>query len=158
MTRTLTLGARILVVGLLSLVIWVTNDSFMLVGSSESLSKMLLPSIAVQAGCVAFATFAVVMPGQVVLRVGWGVLAAAALLLAGHRLVVDVFKAEVHDVYLGVAVQTFRFDADAAPLDWQTSVAGLDVSQAGRAGHLWVFSPPWIGLDRGATTTLDAMR
>ena len=131
----------------LASVLWATNDSFILIGSSGYLSALLVPPIPVQVGGFLLMTIALLAPVRPPLRAVLCVLAACAVLLAGHRVLVDVFGAEVRDIYLGVTVQSLRFDPDAAPLEAGHSLAGIRIGLQGAAEHIWAFSPGWVGLD-----------
>ena len=83
----------------LTLVVYLSNDVFLLVSGSDATSFVLGPPFLVQAAEVAAFGLCLLLPARAAIRAGLVVLAVATWLLAGQRLVIDGLHGEIRDVY-----------------------------------------------------------
>jgi hypothetical protein len=154
-TRKAAIAVKGTAITLLVLILWTTNDLFLMVGGSDSTSFLIAPTVPVQIVCLAVFAAAVLVPASGPLRLVLVMTALGAALLGGHRLVIDNLHNEIRDVYLAVAVQSLALDpAHEGGLSMTPSGAGMRIGQAGTGRALWCFSPGPIGLDPASLSNL----
>ena len=126
-----------------------SDDAFLMVGGSESTSFLVAPPRIVQWASLAVFTTALLCPARGTWRTLRGALALAALLLGGHRLVVDHLREEIRDVYLAVPVNRLKLDP-TIERGFRTAftAGGVIIGQIGAAPSMWLFSPRFVGLRR----------
>jgi hypothetical protein len=144
-------AAKVLIVGLLALVLFFTNDLFIMVQGSESTSFLITPTGTVQIASIAIVAIALLVPARRGLRIVGILVAIVAAMLGGHRLVFDNLNHQIRDVYLAVPMQSVSLDpAREGGLVVTASAAGFRIGPAGANDSLWCLSPLVIGLDRTA--------
>ncbi len=155
MKQVLSLALKCALVAGFCAVLYFTSLPFLMVGGSDSTSFLIAPPLAVQVTCVAVLAAALFWPARRRLRTVLLLPALAAIVVGGHRLVVDNLHGEVRDIYLATTVQALALDpAIEGGVSMAFTAAGFRIGQAGAGPQLWVFSPPWIGLDPRALAVL----
>jgi hypothetical protein len=142
-------AAAALAIAAFALLLGFSDDAFLMIGGSESTSFLVAPHLGVQLVCLAVFAIALLAPARGLLLGLRVALALLALVLGGHRLVVDHVREELRDVYLAVPVSRLKLDpALEGGLRTAFSDGGVTIGQVGAGPSIWVFSPAWIGLDR----------
>jgi hypothetical protein len=137
-----------LVIGL-ALLLYLTNQLFLMVAGSDSTSFLISPARSIQLVCLILFAIMLLVPARPIERTLLAIAALCAALVASHRLVIDNLRHEIRDVYLGVPVQSLALDpADEGGLVLRPTPAGFRIGWIGNHPTLWCFSPAVIGLDQ----------
>jgi hypothetical protein len=140
-----------LVLAVFGVILYETNDEFLMVGGSNSTSFLLAPSIKLQVFAFAVCTGFLLAPVNLRIRVVLSTFAIGGVVLCSHRLVIDNLHNEIRDVYMAVTMQTLAIDAaKEGGFFTESALVGFRIGQTGSSRTLWVFSPRGIGLDRSA--------
>ena len=150
------LATKSIVVLLLGILLYKSNDPFLMVRGSDSTSFLLSPDAAIQILCVVGFAAALFVPTGPRIRVGRVILMLAGALIGSHRLVIDNVGNEVRDVYLATTLRALPLDpGHEGGLSIQRTMGGISIEQKGMGKSLWVFSPLVIGLDSAAVAKLS---
>lgn len=148
MRRLLSLILKLLLLGLLAGVLYLSNNLFLMVGGSEFTSFMAAPRVPVQLVAFLICTVALLVPSRKSTRVGLYGVAILAALIGSHRLLVDNLHDRISDVYLAIPVQVLPIDpADEAGLSMRRVFGGIEIGPKKNDHMMRVISPAVIGLD-----------
>ena len=136
------------VLAIVAAIFFITGQPLFMIGS-DTASELIAPRLYVQILALAICAVALWLPVRASLRSALIVLAALAVLLGGHRLLIDNLHHRLADVYLGVPVQVLALDPESETgLAAHRVTLGFWIGPKDSSRHLFILSPTGIGLNR----------
>jgi hypothetical protein len=139
--------AKAALLTLIAAVFFVTNQPLFMIGS-DTASELISPRLSIQVVALALIALALWLRVPLPARTVLFAVAFLAVLLGGHRLVIDNMHHRLKDVYLGISVQKLTLDPSSeAGLAARWVPLGFFIGPRDSPNTLFIFSPIAIGLD-----------